>query len=136
VSQEAVVSPVDAREVRPRIRTFAIGVAVVTYRSDDGVSHGATVNSFTAVSLDPPLPQTTDPDLTGPATLKVPPFAINVLSIQQRNGAVPFAEVSWARSQHGPLTATFRCRLAAQPPWHAVPGASMTAGTTSLWSAK
>jgi flavin reductase (DIM6/NTAB) family NADH-FMN oxidoreductase RutF len=74
--------------VRPRIRTFAIGVAVVTYRSDDGVSHGATVNSFTAVSL----AQTTDPDLTGPATLKVPPFAINVLSIQQRNGAVPFAE--------------------------------------------
>ena len=32
---------------------------MVTCRSEDGVPHGATVNAFTAVSLDPPLAQVT-----------------------------------------------------------------------------
>ncbi len=34
---------------------FATGIAVVTVADSDGRPHGLTVNSFTSVSLDPPL---------------------------------------------------------------------------------
>jgi flavin reductase (DIM6/NTAB) family NADH-FMN oxidoreductase RutF len=34
---------------------FATGITIVTVMGDDGAPHGMTVNSFTSVSLDPPL---------------------------------------------------------------------------------
>lgn len=40
--------------VRQAMRRWVAGVAVVTSRSGD-VAHGMTVNSFTSISLDPPL---------------------------------------------------------------------------------
>jgi flavin reductase (DIM6/NTAB) family NADH-FMN oxidoreductase RutF len=42
------------REFRDALGFFATGIAIVTARFD-GASLGATVNSFNAVSLDPPL---------------------------------------------------------------------------------
>ena len=44
----------DPRTLRDALGCFATGVTVVTCLSD-GVPAGLTVNSFTSVSLDPPL---------------------------------------------------------------------------------
>jgi flavin reductase (DIM6/NTAB) family NADH-FMN oxidoreductase RutF len=45
----------DARHLRRAMSRFATGVAVVTTRSKSGKAEGVTVNSFSTVSLDPPL---------------------------------------------------------------------------------
>ena len=42
-------------ELRKAFGQFATGVTVVTARAADGAPTGLTVNSFTSVSLDPPL---------------------------------------------------------------------------------
>lgn len=44
----------DSRTFRTVLGHFATGVTVVSVRDDGGV-HGMTANSFTSVSLDPPL---------------------------------------------------------------------------------
>ena len=44
-----------ARTLRDSLGCFATGVAVVTAAREGGVAFGMTVNSFTALSLDPPL---------------------------------------------------------------------------------
>jgi len=45
---------VTAEMVRHAMRHWTTGVAVVTARLDDQI-HGMTVNSFTSISLEPPL---------------------------------------------------------------------------------
>lgn len=45
----------DSRELRNALGRFATGVTIVTTQSRDGRAEGLTVNSFSAVSLDPPL---------------------------------------------------------------------------------
>ncbi|GLW63915.1 FMN reductase [Actinomadura rubrobrunea] len=47
--------PTDQHRLRMALGRFATGVAVVTARSRSGMPVGMTVNSFTSVSLDPPL---------------------------------------------------------------------------------
>jgi flavin reductase (DIM6/NTAB) family NADH-FMN oxidoreductase RutF len=47
--------PFDARAFRTALGTFPTGVAVVTVSLADRAPMGITVNSFTSVSLDPPL---------------------------------------------------------------------------------
>ena len=42
-------------ELRKALAQFATGITVVTARAADGAAAGLTVNSFTSVSLDPPL---------------------------------------------------------------------------------
>jgi flavin reductase (DIM6/NTAB) family NADH-FMN oxidoreductase RutF len=80
-------------ELRAAFGQFATGVAVMTTRAADGRRVGLTVNSFTSVSLDPPLVlwclARTAASL--PAFLTAPRFAINVLSIGQRAIAQRFA---------------------------------------------
>ena len=46
---------IDPRELRTALGRFATGVCVVTTRTEAGHAAGLTVNSFTSVSLDPPL---------------------------------------------------------------------------------
>ncbi|MDM0044417.1 flavin reductase family protein [Variovorax dokdonensis] len=46
---------IDPRELRTALGRFATGVCVVTTRTAGGQAAGLTVNSFTSVSLDPPL---------------------------------------------------------------------------------
>jgi flavin reductase (DIM6/NTAB) family NADH-FMN oxidoreductase RutF len=48
-------TPIDTREFRHALGCFATGVTVVTTLDDKGQAIGITVNSFTSVSLDPPL---------------------------------------------------------------------------------
>lgn len=45
----------DKRQLRNVLGTFTTGVTIVTTRTPDGKSHGVTANSFSSVSLDPPL---------------------------------------------------------------------------------
>jgi flavin reductase (DIM6/NTAB) family NADH-FMN oxidoreductase RutF len=45
----------DSRELRRTLGTFVTGVTVVTTIDDGGRFHGLTANSFSSVSLDPPL---------------------------------------------------------------------------------
>ncbi len=50
-----LVSPIDARELRQAMGRFATGVTVVTTVTTAGKREGVTANSFSTVSLDPPL---------------------------------------------------------------------------------
>jgi flavin reductase (DIM6/NTAB) family NADH-FMN oxidoreductase RutF len=45
----------DARALRNALGHYATGVTIVTTRTPEGAHTGVTVNSFTSVSLDPPL---------------------------------------------------------------------------------
>ncbi|NJR20585.1 MAG: flavin reductase family protein [Hyphomonadaceae bacterium] len=47
--------PFDQKEYRSALGSFATGVTIVTANDANGHGHGLTVNSFTSVSLDPPL---------------------------------------------------------------------------------
>lgn len=70
---------------------FATGVTVVTYGGDDG-PRGITVNSFTSVSLEPPLVLVClDQRSKAAAQVLQQPFAINVLHARQRELAWHFA---------------------------------------------
>jgi flavin reductase (DIM6/NTAB) family NADH-FMN oxidoreductase RutF len=52
---KAVAERFDRRDYRRALGQFATGVTVVTARASDGRRVGVTVNSFSSVSLDPPL---------------------------------------------------------------------------------
>src|SRR6059058_1572211 len=45
----------NARELRNALGAFATGVTIITTRDRDGKPHGMTANSFSSVSLNPPL---------------------------------------------------------------------------------
>lgn len=118
----------DPRTIRNAFGRFATGVTVVTCAKDDGVPHGATVNAFTAVSLEPALCQVT---LTRQSRacgyLEAAPFAINVLAADQLDTAWHFAgrpqqpEPAWADGPTAPVlvgnAATISCR-----PWRTYDG--------------
>lgn len=113
----------NTRTVRDAFGRFATGVTVVTCAKRDGLPHGATVNAFTAVSLEPALCQVT---LTlkskASAYLKGAAFAVNVLSATQLDTAWHFAgrpvdpAPEWADGVTAPVlvgnAATISCR-----PW-------------------
>ena len=48
-------SPIDPRDFRNALGTFATGVTIVTAMAVDGTPYGVTCNSFASVSLNPPL---------------------------------------------------------------------------------
>ncbi|MGG2479028.1 flavin reductase family protein, partial [Rhizobium sp. BR5] len=49
------VATLDPRALRDAFGAFVTGVTIVTTRDDAGKPIGFTANSFTSVSLDPPL---------------------------------------------------------------------------------
>lgn len=80
------MSDADKRSLRNAFGAFATGVTVVTTRQPDGTPRGFTANSFSSVSLDPPLlllciAKTAHSCAT---FVEAPFFAINVLSEDQR----------------------------------------------------
>ncbi|MBQ1125314.1 flavin reductase family protein [Streptomyces sp. B15] len=82
---------VDHRELRACLGSFLTGVTVVTFRRGTRV-HGITVNSFTSVSLDPPLVLVgLDRGSRAAALLGSCPYAINVLTEGQCGVALHFA---------------------------------------------
>src|SRR5919112_5665751 len=102
--------PLDSRTLRNAFGRFATGVTVVTCAKDDGVPHGATVNAFTAVSLEPALCQVTLIRKSRACRfLEHAPFAVNVLAADQLDTAWHFAgrpqdpEPVWAEGPTAPV---------------------------------
>ena len=82
------------RDFRDTLGQFATGVAVITARDPDQQPLGITVNSFSSVSLDPPLIlwslERTSFVLEG--FLACRHFAVSVLSASQKGIALKFAQ--------------------------------------------
>lgn len=121
---------IDARDLRAAFGRYATGVTVVTTRNAAGVDVGVTANSFTSVSIDPPLvlwcPQLTSTSL--PAFEEADHFCINVLTAAQlpvsrqmsvSGSTEKFKGVDIERGRGGvPVilgsAATFQCRVVAR----------------------
>ena len=122
----------DSHELRRAFGTFMTGVTVVTTHNPQTLlPEGFTANSFTSVSLDPPLVS-----VCINATVRLHPvfegaesFAVNILAADQRDisnrfaSSVEdrFADISWQRSLLGnPLlegvTAWLDCRIESRVP--------------------
>lgn len=114
----------DPRAYRRALGSFATGVCVVTADSEDDGPLGITVNSFTSVSLEPPLvlwclAETSE---RWPAFSRADHFAVHVLAADQKPLSDRFSrgiakleaeEVSWAPPGVPVLTgalARFVCR--------------------------
>lgn len=83
----------DARTFRDALGCFATGVTVVTAICPDGTPIGLTANSFTSVSLDPPLLLVCIANNAGsaPYLRDAERFAVNVLQIGQQPTSNRFA---------------------------------------------
>ncbi|MFQ5966608.1 MAG: flavin reductase family protein [Acidimicrobiia bacterium] len=107
---KGAVQPEDARDFRDMLGNFATGVVVVTGLHDDNPV-GFSVNSFTSVSLEPPLvlfciarESTTWPKIRASGV-----FAVNVLTEQQEDlcrtfaspGLERFDGVAWSQAPSG-----------------------------------
>jgi flavin reductase (DIM6/NTAB) family NADH-FMN oxidoreductase RutF len=75
----------DCRELRDCLSTFVTGVTVITTVDREGARYGLTVNSFSSVSLDPPLilwsQRLVAPSF--PIFRDAPYFAVNILAENQ-----------------------------------------------------
>ncbi len=82
----------DPELLRHAMRAWTTGVAVVT-AAHDGKQYGMTVNSFTSISLEPPLISVTLKQLTHTHDLVVKSneFSVTILSAQQRELSDRFA---------------------------------------------
>lgn len=89
-------SRVDPVELRRAFGTFVTGITVVTTRDVDGSPRGMTANSFTSVSLDPPLLLVCIGKTASsfPAFNSAESFAVNVLHERQKDVAKVFASKS------------------------------------------
>ncbi len=97
--EQRVISPLDLRRACGQ---FATGVTIVTVRDGDGL-RGMTANSFTSVSLDPPL-VLVSVDLRNRTHALVSEqgrFAVNVLTQEHRPWSDRFA------GRHGDLQHVF-----------------------------
>ena len=118
---------IDAKALRGALGRYATGVTITTCEGPDGQPVGLTVNSFGALSLEPPLVmwalRLASPAL--PAFRAASHFAVNVLAEPQmelsRRFASPvpdrFAEGRWAQGEGGApvladCCAVFECRTA------------------------
>lgn len=101
----------DARTLRDAMGCFATGITVVTSRGPDGTPIGLTANSFTSVSLDPPLLLVCIANTAGTAPLlrDAEHFAVNVLQTGQQpasnrfagKGEDRFAATAWSAGETG-----------------------------------
>lgn len=92
-------------ELRQVLGSFVTGVTVVTTKDTDGAPRGFTANSFTSVSLDPPLILVCvgQSAASYPAFKSCDTFAVNILCDNQRDlsstfarkGSDKFSSVDW-----------------------------------------
>ena len=75
----------NSRELRNALGAFATGVTIITTRSRDGKPHGITVNSFSSVSLNPPLVLWSSSLFAQslPAFQEASHFVVNILAFDQ-----------------------------------------------------
>ena len=83
----------DQRTLRDALGSFATGVTVVTCVDEGGDPFGLTVNSFTSVSLDPPLLLVciARGARCAPALAAASHFAVNVLQTGQQPASIRFS---------------------------------------------
>jgi flavin reductase (DIM6/NTAB) family NADH-FMN oxidoreductase RutF len=120
-------SPLDARDFRNALGTYATGVTIITAMADDGKPYGLTCNSFASVSLNPPLVLWSLGMYSQglPIFQNASHFAVNVLGVSQQALATTFAKstvdrfagVKWKPGLgNAPLLADcvayFQCRAA------------------------
>jgi flavin reductase (DIM6/NTAB) family NADH-FMN oxidoreductase RutF/pimeloyl-ACP methyl ester carboxylesterase len=101
----------DARTFRDALGCFATGVTIITAMDADGQPIGLTANSFTSVSLDPPLLLVCVANNAGSAAVlrDAERFAVNVLQIGQQptsnrfagKGEDRFANTPWEVGEFG-----------------------------------
>jgi flavin reductase (DIM6/NTAB) family NADH-FMN oxidoreductase RutF len=86
----------DPRELRRALGQFATGVTVITTRGEDGRRIGVTANSFTSLSLEPPLVLwcLAKDALSRPAFDACTHFAVNVLAANQHHLSRQFSTPS------------------------------------------
>jgi flavin reductase (DIM6/NTAB) family NADH-FMN oxidoreductase RutF/pimeloyl-ACP methyl ester carboxylesterase len=102
---------VDVRSLRSAFGSFMTGVTIVTTIDGDGNPRGFTANSFTSVSLDPPLLLICiGKSAASYVTFsRAPGFAVNILAEQQKETSGifaskrpdKFASVAWHKSPRG-----------------------------------
>ena len=84
-------SVTDRRDLRACLARFATGIAVVAVANDLG-GHGITVNSFSSVSLDPPLVMiAVSKTARTHAEILNRTFSVNILGAEQESLARDFA---------------------------------------------
>jgi flavin reductase (DIM6/NTAB) family NADH-FMN oxidoreductase RutF/DNA-binding IclR family transcriptional regulator len=78
-------TPFDTKELRQALGSFVTGVTVITTVDRTGQCFGVTANSFSSVSLDPPLVLWSQAvkSPSHPVFLEAPRFAINILAEDQ-----------------------------------------------------
>lgn len=102
---------IDPHVFRTVMSHFATGVVVVTGRDDRGEPAGMTAQSFSSLSLDPPLVMVS-PARSSTSWPKIGPqglFAINVLAADQaglsgafaQSGGDKFADTAWHEGELG-----------------------------------
>jgi flavin reductase (DIM6/NTAB) family NADH-FMN oxidoreductase RutF len=101
----------DARTLRDAMGCFATGITIVTSRAPDGTPIGLTANSFTSVSLDPPLLLVSIANNAGSAEAlkQASHFVVNVLQTSQQpasnrfagKGEDRFAATPWQQGESG-----------------------------------
>jgi len=118
-------SPIDPRDFRNALGTYATGVTIITAAGEDAKPYGITCNSFASVSLNPPLVLWSlvlySSSLS--AFQNASHFAVNVLGVSQQALANKFAKssddkfagVEWTQGLgNAPLiagsVANFQCR--------------------------
>ncbi|WGD50188.1 flavin reductase [Bradyrhizobium sp. CB1650] len=86
----------DSRDLRRVLGTFVTGVTVVTTIDHQGQFHGVTANSFSSVSLDPPLVLWSQAvkSHSHPAFFNAERFAVNILAEDQIDLSKRFAKSS------------------------------------------
>ena len=127
----AYLTSFDSRQLRTVLGTFTTGVTIVTTRDSQGIDYGVTANSFSSVSLDPPLVLWSQALTSSsfPAFRDSEHFAVNVLADDQvamsnrfaKSSEDKFADLAFSRGLGGaPLlpgtVAHFECvKVAAYP---------------------
>jgi flavin-dependent trigonelline monooxygenase, reductase component len=118
------MSEIDPRELRNAFGAFMTGVTVVTCLGPDGEPLGFTANSFTSVSLDPPLLLVclAKSSYSKAEYTSAKGFAVNILAEDQQSISNTFArpvedryaDIEWFTGPHGApvfngVTAWFDC---------------------------
>ncbi|NKJ48636.1 hypothetical protein CIC12_18210 [Burkholderia sp. SG-MS1] len=85
---------IDSKSLRKTLGAFTTGVTVITTLGGDGRRYGVTANSFSSVSLDPPLvlwSQSTT-SRSHPAFRDTERFVVNILAVDQIHVSDRFAK--------------------------------------------
>jgi flavin reductase (DIM6/NTAB) family NADH-FMN oxidoreductase RutF len=122
-------SPIDPRDFRNALGTYATGVTIITAVGANGKPYGLTCNSFASVSLNPPLVLWSLGKFSQGLSIfqNASHFAVNVLGVSQQALASRFAKssedkfagVDWAPGLgNAPIladsVANFQCRTASR----------------------